>query len=97
LPRSAPFTDSAHAAAKAGAAAVHCHARDADIGAMSRDLALAHELVERIRDSETDGAPDLTAGMGGDFVFGGVGALLPLSLIDCLPKILHTRLRHGAS
>ena len=36
-------------AAKAGAAIAHCHVRDPETGAPSRDLALYREVVERIR------------------------------------------------
>ena len=79
VPRSpAQIADSAIAAAKAGAAVVHCHVRDPETGAPARDPALYHEVTERIRDSETDVVLNLTAGMGGDLVFGGTEAPLPL-------------------
>ena len=78
VPRSpAQIADSAIAAAKAGAAVVHCHVRDPQTGAPSRDPALFRELTERIRDSATDVVLNLTAGMGGDIVFGGVERPLP--------------------
>ena len=57
-------------AAKAGAAVVHCHVRDPETGAPARDVHLYKEVVERIRASETDVVVNLTAGMGGDLVFG---------------------------
>ena len=55
-------------AAKAGAAAVHCHVRDPETGAPDRAVHLYREVVERIRDSDTDVVINLTAGMGGDIV-----------------------------
>jgi len=65
VPRSpAQIADSALAAAKAGAAVVHCHVRDPDTGAPSRDIALYRELTERIRSADTDVVLNLTAGMG---------------------------------
>jgi uncharacterized protein (DUF849 family) len=54
-------------AAKAGAAVAHCHVREAD-GKPSRRVELYKEVVERIRDSDTDVVINLTAGMGGDLV-----------------------------
>ncbi len=54
-------------AAKAGAAIAHMHVREPD-GAPSRKLAYYSEVVERVRDSDTDVIINLTAGMGGDFV-----------------------------
>ncbi len=78
MPRSPQqIADSAIAAAKAGAAVVHCHVRDPDTGAPSRDLALYREVTDRIRDAETDVVLNLTAGMGGDMVFGPTDAPLP--------------------
>ncbi|MCP5367523.1 MAG: 3-keto-5-aminohexanoate cleavage protein [Hyphomicrobiales bacterium] len=71
VPRSpAQIADAAIAAAKAGAAIVHCHVRDPETGAPSRDLKLYRELVERIRESATDLVVNLTAGMGGDVYLG---------------------------
>lgn len=52
---------SAIAAAQAGAAVVHCHVRDPLTGKASRDPALYRELVDRIRDSDTDVVVNLTA------------------------------------
>ena len=54
-------------AAKAGAAIAHMHVREPD-GTPSRKLAFYSEVVERVRDSDTDVIINLTAGMGGDFV-----------------------------
>lgn len=103
VPRSpAQIADSAIAAARAGAAIVHCHVRDPETGAPARDLALYREVTERIRDAGTDVVLNLTAGMGGDMVFGGPEAPLPLNaqttdmigasarlahIADCRPEI----------
>lgn len=65
-------------AAKAGAAVVHCHVRDPETGAPARHVHLYKEVVERIRASDTDVVINLTAGMGGDIVFGPPDAPLPL-------------------
>lgn len=65
-------------AARAGAAVVHCHVRDPQTGTPSRDPALYRELTERIRDASVDVVLNLTAGMGGDMVFGPVESPLPL-------------------
>jgi len=102
VPRSpAQIADSAIAAAKAGAAIVHCHVRDPETGKPSRDPALYREVTDRIRDSATDVVLNLTAGMGGDMIFGPVESPLPLGpgtdmggatnrlahVANCLPEI----------
>ncbi|MGV6803836.1 MAG: 3-keto-5-aminohexanoate cleavage protein [Ruegeria sp.] len=103
VPRSPQqIAESAIAAAKAGAAVVHCHVRDPETGAPSRDLALYREVTDRIRDAEVDAVLNLTAGMGGDMVFGGIENPLPLAeggtdlvgatervahVAECLPEI----------
>ena len=72
VPRSPQqIADSAIAAAKAGAAVVHCHVRDPETGAPSRRLDLYREVTDRIRDADVDVVLNLTAGMGGDIVFRG--------------------------
>ena len=65
-------------AARAGAAIAHIHVRDPETGKASRDRRLYREVVERIRDSGTDVVINLTAGMGGDVVFGSGESPLPL-------------------
>ncbi len=102
VPRSPKqIADSAIAAAKEGAAIVHCHVRDPETGTPSRDPALYRELTDRIRDSKTDVVLNLTSGMGGDMFFGPPSAPLPLQndtdmgsaesrmepIADCLPEI----------
>ena len=102
VPRSPEeIANSAIDAAKAGAAVVHCHVRDPDTGVPSRRLELYREVTDRIRDAEVDVVLNLTAGMGGDIVFGGVEAPLPTvagtdmvgatervaHVAECLPEI----------
>ena len=102
VPRSPKqIAESAIAAAKAGAAVVHCHVRDPDSGAPARDPKLYRELTDRIRDADTDVVLNLTAGMGGDLVFGPPTSPLPLQegtdmgsaedrmqhVAECLPEI----------
>ena len=62
------ISNAAIAAAKAGASVAHIHVRDPETGLGSRDVNLFKEVVERIRDSETDVVINLTAGMGGDWI-----------------------------
>lgn len=66
-------------AAQAGAAIAHVHVRDPATGGPSRDVALYRDVVERIRSSGVDVVLNLTAGMGGDLVLGGVESPLPPS------------------
>jgi uncharacterized protein (DUF849 family) len=66
-------------AAEAGAAIVHIHVRHPETRGPSRDPALYGEVVERIRASGIDVVLNLTAGMGGDLVLGGVESPLPPS------------------
>jgi uncharacterized protein (DUF849 family) len=83
VPRSPQaIADSAIAAAKAGAAVVHCHVRDPETGKPSRDRRLYREVTERIRDSATDVVLNLTAGMGGDLVFEGTERMVASSRSD---------------
>ena len=80
VPRSPrQIVESAIAAAKAGAAVVHCHVRDPETGAPSRDKGLFREVTDRIREAEVDVVLNLTAGMGGDMVFGNVESPLPVN------------------
>ena len=65
-------------AARAGAAIAHIHVRDPDTGKAARAVHLYREVVERIRDSGVDVVINLTAGMGGDVVFGSGEHPLPL-------------------
>ena len=74
------IADAALEAARAGAAIVHIHVREPSTGGPSRDPALYREVVERIRASDVDVVLNLTAGMGGDLVLGGVDSPLPPNL-----------------
>ena len=62
------ISEAAIEAAKAGASVAHIHVRDPETGLGSRDVKLFKEVVDRIRDSNTDIVINLTAGMGGDWV-----------------------------
>ncbi len=64
------IADSALEAAKAGAAIVHCHVRDPDTGKGSRNPDYYEEVVDRIRQKDSQVIINLTAGMGGDLVIG---------------------------
>lgn len=64
------IADAALEAARAGAAIAHCHVRDPETGVGSRNPALYREVVERIRESDTDVIINLTSGMGGDLAIG---------------------------
>lgn len=96
------IAESAIDAAKAGAAIVHCHVRDPDTGAASRRNDLYREVTDRIRSADVDVVLNLTAGMGGDMIFGDVENPLPLNPVgtdmagatervshvaECLPEI----------
>ena len=102
VPRSPQqIADSAIAAAHAGAAVVHCHVRDPETGVPSRRLDCYREVTERVRSADIDVVLNLTAGMGGDIIFGPAEAPLPLAdgtdmagaaervahIADCLPEI----------
>ncbi|MFL2831269.1 MAG: 3-keto-5-aminohexanoate cleavage protein [Candidatus Puniceispirillaceae bacterium] len=80
VPRSPQqISKAAIAAARAGAAVVHCHVRDPETGEPARELALYREVTELIRAADVDLVLNLTAGMGGDLVTGPPDAPLPLN------------------
>lgn len=96
------IAESAIAAAKAGAAIVHCHVRDPETGAPSRDVKLFREVTDRIRSADIDVVLNLTAGMGGDLTLGSVEQPLPVNeagtdmagaterlahIAECLPEL----------
>ncbi|HCH31961.1 MAG TPA: NADPH dependent quinone reductase [Oceanospirillaceae bacterium] len=97
VPRSPEqIANSAIDAAKAGAAVVHCHVRDPETGTPSRGLALYKELTERIRAADVDVVLNLTAGMGGDMVFGDAENPLPLNadatdMVGASERVEHVR------
>lgn len=96
------IAEAAIEAAKAGAAIVHCHVRDPENGAPARRLDLYREVTDRIRSADVDVVLNLTAGMGGDLVFGNVESPFPINekgtdmagatervahVAECLPEI----------
>ncbi|MES0213326.1 3-keto-5-aminohexanoate cleavage protein [Mesorhizobium sp. M0028] len=88
-------------AAKAGAAVVHIHVRDPQTGAPSRRNDLYKEVTDRIRQADTDVVLNITAGMGGDLIFGSVEQPFPVAphsdfvgaserfahILECTPEI----------
>ncbi len=62
------IADSSIKAAKAGATIAHVHVRDPKTGGLSHDVELFKEVVERIREADTDVIINVTAGGGGDWV-----------------------------
>ena len=87
-------------AAKAGASIAHIHARDPETGVGSRDPKLFKEIVDRVRDSNTDIVINITAGMGGDWISDVSNPALPgpgtdmigpeerlAHIKECLPEI----------
>lgn len=90
------IAESAIDAAKAGAAIAHIHVRDPLTGRGCRRLDLYTEVVERIRASGTDVVINLTAGMGGDLVLGGVEQVLPLDAAGTDMAGATERLEHVA-
>ncbi|QXQ07669.1 3-keto-5-aminohexanoate cleavage protein [Sphingosinicellaceae bacterium] len=81
-------------AAEAGAAIAHIHVRDPATGKGTRDPALYREVVERIKASGVDVIINLTAGMGGDLIFGPGETPLPLDpagtdMVGPLERLVH--------
>lgn len=62
------IADSAIDSAKAGATIAHVHARDPQTGGISHNMEHYREIVDRIRESDTDVIINITAGGGGDFI-----------------------------
>ncbi len=98
VPRSPKqIAESAIAAAKSGAAIVHCHVRDPQSGAPSRRVEYYREVTQRIRDADCDVVLNLTAGMGGDLTVGSVESPLPLDDAGTDMAGAGERLRHVIS
>lgn len=103
VPRSPEqIAEAALDAARVGAAVVHCHVRDPETGLPSRKTDFYREVTDRIRASDVDVVLNLTAGMGGDLVFGPPSSPLPLNddatdmvsaeeriahITECLPEL----------
>ncbi len=82
-------------AADAGAAIVHLHVRDPETGKGSRDIDLFKDVVERVRNSNSDVLINLTAGMGGDLVVDDENPEIPgegTDLINAEARIAHVEL-----
>ncbi len=82
-------------AATAGAAIVHVHVREDD-GSPSRSIEKYAEVVDRVRSSDVDVVLNLTAGMGGDIVLGGVENPLPpndegTDMVGATERVDHVR------
>jgi uncharacterized protein (DUF849 family) len=90
----AEIAASAIDAAKAGAAIAHIHVRDPETGKGARDPALFREVVDRVRSADVDVVVNLTAGMGGDMVFGAGEQPLPLNPVGTDMAGPLERLRH---
>ncbi|MER9632001.1 3-keto-5-aminohexanoate cleavage protein [Mesorhizobium sp. M0296] len=91
------IAEAAVEAARRGAAVVHCHVRDPNTGAPSRDPALFSEVTRLIRLKECSAIINLTTGIGADLVLGRDADLQARSdltsaqertahLQDCLPE-----------
>ncbi|SHI57927.1 Uncharacterized conserved protein, DUF849 family [Shimia gijangensis] len=84
--------DAAIEAAKAGAAVAHIHVRDPETGQGSRDPKLFKEVVDRVRDSDTDVVINLTAGMGGDWIQDADNPAMPgpgTDMISAEERLIH--------
>ncbi|MBY6207072.1 MULTISPECIES: 3-keto-5-aminohexanoate cleavage protein [Halomonas] len=55
-------------AAKAGASIAHIHVRDPETGGVSHSLDHFREVMERVREADTDIVMNITAGGGGDWI-----------------------------
>ncbi|MDV2581828.1 3-keto-5-aminohexanoate cleavage protein [Alkalibacillus haloalkaliphilus] len=62
------IAESAIESAKAGATVAHVHARDPKTGGISHDVEHYREIVDRIREADTDVVINITSGGGGDFI-----------------------------
>jgi uncharacterized protein (DUF849 family) len=88
------IADAAIESAKAGAAIAHIHVRDPETGKAARDPKLYAQVVELVRESGVDVVLNLTAGMGGDVVFGQGEHPLPLDpagtdMVGPLERLAH--------
>jgi uncharacterized protein (DUF849 family) len=88
------IADAAIEAAKAGAAIAHIHVRDPATGKAARSPHLYAEVVEHVKASGVNVVLNLTAGMGGDVVFGQGESPLPLDpagtdMVGPLARLAH--------
>ena len=88
------IADAAIEAARAGAAIAHIHVRDPETGKAARQPPLYRQVCEMVRESGVDVVLNLTAGMGGDVVFGAGEQPLPLDpagtdMVGPLERLAH--------
>lgn len=81
-------------AAEAGAAIIHAHVRDPETGKGARDVALYREVMDRIREKNTDVIVNFTAGMGGDITFASGESPMPpvadgTDMVGPLERLVH--------
>lgn len=62
------IADACIEAAKAGASVAHIHVRDPETGGISHDLNHFREVMQRVREADTDIVMNITAGGGGDWI-----------------------------
>lgn len=62
------IADDCIAAAKAGASVAHIHVRDPETGGISHSTEHFREVMERVREADTDIVMNITAGGGGDWI-----------------------------
>ena len=62
------IADDCIAAAKAGASVAHIHVRDPETGGISHSTEHFREVMDRVREADTDIVMNITAGGGGDWI-----------------------------
>lgn len=62
------IADDCIAATRAGASITHIHVRDPETGGVSHRVDYFREIIDRVRDSDTDVVMNFTAGGGGDLI-----------------------------
>ena len=62
------IADSCIEAARAGASIAHIHVRDPETGGISHSVDHFREVMERVREADTDIVMNITAGGGGDWI-----------------------------
>lgn len=62
------IADSCIEAARAGASVAHIHVRDPETGGVSHSLDHYREVMQRVREADTDIVMNITAGGGGDWI-----------------------------
>ncbi len=62
------IADSCIEAARAGASVAHIHVRDPETGGISHSLEHYREVMDRVREADTDIVMNITAGGGGDWI-----------------------------